>query len=358
MCHFRVPELNGDGRAYMLRGLREKPHGSVPESDMGMEMAKTGVAASPRSLGEALPLSLSDYATIMGHPGVQTTRHQRTKVNAGMVEGWIGGPLNRQWSAFVLPVFDIDAGTFEVEQAYGQWITDWSGRFGSVRFGQFLPLAILLHQGGPAMPLSAPLILSVSTAEDIWAPSTALHGIEMGAVDLEMGNAFVGVVQPQAEGGGTTGQTDFFVSTEYFIGEEGDAVSGLGYIGALPSSHGEPSVDYERIAVFADVYPPRMKGGVGFLWGRDKPEEGRSLDSSGGFILVEALPSQRWAAYGRYDYFTQEVLIGDDVTMNGPAAGISFWAHTQVRLTIEAQFLKTTGEARDRAGTAELLWAF
>jgi hypothetical protein len=37
---------------------------------------------------------------------------------------------------------------------------------------------------------------------------------------------------------------------------------------------------------------------------------------------------------------------------------VSFWAQTQVRLTLEAQFLKSTGASRDRSAIAELMWAF
>jgi len=37
---------------------------------------------------------------------------------------------------------------------------------------------------------------------------------------------------------------------------------------------------------------------------------------------------------------------------------VSFWAQTQVRLTLESQFLKATGASRDRSAIAELMWAF
>jgi mannose-1-phosphate guanylyltransferase len=43
---------------------------------------------------------------------------------------------------------------------------------------------------------------------------------------------------------------------------------------------------------------------------------------------------------------------------SGRPMGVSFWAQTQVRLTLESQFLKSTGTSRDRSAIAEFMWAF
>jgi len=37
---------------------------------------------------------------------------------------------------------------------------------------------------------------------------------------------------------------------------------------------------------------------------------------------------------------------------------VSFWAQTQIRLTLESQFLQSTGQSRDNSVIAELMWAF
>ena len=76
------------------------------------------------------------------------------------------------------------------------------------------------------------------------------------------------------------------------------------------------------------------------------------------FVLGEVLLAERWAGYARYDYANRKVPVGDAETTDGPTIGVSFWAQTQVRLTCESQFLKTTGASRDRSTITELLWVF
>ena len=73
---------------------------------------------------------------------------------------------------------------------------------------------------------------------------------------------------------------------------------------------------------------------------------------------MKAFRSRRWAAHARYDYANREALVGDAEITDGPTVGLSFWAQTQVRLTLESQFLKTSGGPRDRTAIAELMWAF
>jgi len=136
------------------------------------------------------------------------------------------------------------------------------------------------------------------------------------------------------------------------------AVSGFGYRGEIAASPGQPSIDYQRVALFANAYGPRTKGVLGLLWGRDRPAGDKSLGTSGGFLLGEVLLAERWAGYARYDYANREAPVGDAETTDGPTIGVSFWAQTQVRLTLESQFLKSTGTSRDRSAIAELMWAF
>jgi hypothetical protein len=93
-------------------------------------------------------------------------------------------------------------------------------------------------------------------------------------------------------------------------------------------------------------------------WGKDSPDVGDSLDSSGGFLLGEYLLAERWAGYARYDYAKRDVPASDSETEDGPTVGVTFWAQTQIRLTLESQFLKTTGTSRDGSAVAELLWVF
>ena len=197
MCHYRAPELNADGQAYLRRGLREEPTGSMGSMegmDMGGETAKPTTASVPRPLGEPLPLLWRDYLTVMGHHGLNAQRGAETDIDAGTIDLWFGGPMDRHWSALANPVLDIERSGAEVDLAYGQFITAWGDRFGSVRFGQLLPMAILFHQGGPGMPLSAPVALATSSGNrNPWTPSTPLRALEVGWIDLPRWNVYAGV---------------------------------------------------------------------------------------------------------------------------------------------------------------------
>jgi hypothetical protein len=362
MCHFRLPELNEDGHSYIRRGLREERRGMAPQTGMVMgtgEVAKTPLASTARPLGEALPLSWQDYLTVMGHHTFEAHRHAQAGFHSGMIDGWIGGPLDQRWSGVANFAFDIEAGGVEVEQAYAQFNTSWSPRFASLRFGQLLPFAVLFNGGGAGMSLSAPVVLETpSRPRNPWAPATLLRGVEIGVVDLPSWNAYVGAGQPQIDDLVGASHTDVYASAEYLIGKKGNAVSGFGYKGEIAASPGQPSIDYERVALFANGYGPRTKGVLGLLWGRDRPAGGKSLGTAGGFLLGEVLLAERWAGYVRYDYVNREALVGDAETTDGPTIGVSFWAQTQVRLTLESQFLKSTSTSRDRSAIAELMWAF
>lgn len=218
MCHFRLPELNEDGHSYIRRGLREARGGMAPQMGMEMgtkEVAKTPVASTARPLGEALPLEWQNYLTVMGHHTYEARSHARAGFHPGMIDGWIGGPLDPHWSGIANFAFDIEAGGVEVEQAYAQFSTSWSPRFASLRFGQLLPLAVLFNGGGAAMPLSTPVVLETpSRAQNPWVPATLLRGVEIGVVDLPKWNAYVDAGQPQTDDLADASHTDVYASAE------------------------------------------------------------------------------------------------------------------------------------------------
>lgn len=362
MCHFRLPEFNEDGHSYIRRGLREERGGMEPQTGMDMgtkEAPKTPAASTARPLGEALPFEWQNYLTVMGHHTYEAHRHENAAFHPGEIEGWIGGPFDPHWSGLAILAFDVEAGGVDVEQAYAQYNTSWNPRFVSLRFGQLLPFAVLFNGGGAQMPLSGPVVLeTASRAENPWTPSSLLRGVEVGAVNLPRWNAYVGAGQPQIDGLVGSGHTDLYASAEYLIGKKGNAVSAFGYKGKIESTPGEPSIDFERVAFFANAYASRVKGVLGLLTGTDRPDGESSLTTNGWFLLGEALLADRWAAYARYDYANREAPVGDAETTDGPTMGVSFWAQTQVRLTLETQFLKTTGASRDESAVAELMWAF
>ncbi|MGE5179544.1 MAG: hypothetical protein ACM3PF_10650 [Bacteroidota bacterium] len=361
MCHFRMPEPNEDGHAYIRRGLREERGGMMPGMKMGggEETPKSPAGSTTRRLGDPLPLEWQNYLTVMGNHMLEARRHERIQFQSGTIDAWIGGPLDPRWSVLADVAFDIQEGGVDVEQAYGQYISSWASRFVSVRFGQLLPLAILFNGGGAAMPLSAPVILETPfPSGNPWTPTALLRGVELGIVHLPRWSAYVGAGQPQLEGGEGGNRTDLYASAEVLAGKQGNAVSIFGYHGKLTPAPGEAVVKFERIALFANAYAPRAKGILGLLWGRDRPEDDGSRIGRGAFLLGEFLPTERWAGYARYDLARGEIPAGGHETTDGPTLGISFWAQTQVRLTLEARLLKQTGAPRDRTATAEFLWAF
>jgi hypothetical protein len=295
----------------------------------------------------------------MGHHTYEVRDHAPGAFHSGMIDGWIGGPLDQHWTGVANFAIDIEAGGVEVEQAYAQFNNSWNSRFASARFGQLLPFAVLFNGGGAVMPLSAPVVLEApSGARNPWVPATLLRGVEFGIVDLPRWNAYVGAGQPQIAELAGASHTDLYASAEYLIGEKGNAFSGFVYKGKIAAPSGQPSIDYERAMLFANVYVPRMKAVAGFLWGRDKAAGEKSLDTAGGFLLGEVQLAERWAGYARYDYANRKAAVGDAETTDGPTIGVSFWAQTQVRLTLETQLLKSTGLSRDRSAIAELMWAF
>ncbi len=367
MCHFRLPELNEDGHSYIRRGLREERGGMAMQEGMDMEPGGAGAvapatppaAATARPLGEPLPMEWRHYLTVMGHQTFEARRRAKAGFHPGEIEAWMGGPLDPHWSGLAVLAFDVADGGVEVEQAYVQYNTSWSRRFASLRFGQLLPFAVLFNGGGAEMPLSRPVILkSPSRAENPWAPVTRLRGIEVGVVDLPRWNAYLGVGQPQIDGLMGASHTDVYASAEFLIGKTGNAVSGFGYKGKISESPGQPSIDYDRVALFANAYGHGMKGVLGLLWGNDEPAGESSLSTSGWFALGEASLGARWAGYARYDHARREAPVGDAETTDGPTLGVSCWAQTQVRLTLESQFLKSTGTSRERSAIAQIMWAF
>lgn len=368
MCHFRVPELKEDGQAYVRRGLREEPPGAM--SDMadqvatpmgGMEAmpSETPAAGTPRALGQPLPIKGANYLTVMGHHAFTMQSGEESAFDAGVIDLWAAGPIDQRWSGLANPSLDIQNGGASVDQAYGQFITRWDKKFQSARFGQSLPFAILFNQGGPSMPLSTPVVLSTGPDTGTsWTPATLLRGLEIGAVNTPRWNAYLGAGQPHLESSltGTEANTDVYASAEYLIGKNDTSVTLYGYSGRAWLSPAATERSFHRIGVFGNAYWPKTKAVVGYLAGSDKDVNNHSLKNSGYFLLGERLLSDRWSAYARYDQMRQGLTAGGSQTTRGPALGVSWWAQTQIRLTVEAQMLKTTGQRDNKTLMAEFMW--
>jgi hypothetical protein len=401
MCHFRLPELNKDGHDYARRGLREEPPGAMgsmkgsgktemggmqmgtpskaPAGAMGgMEAGKTDkggmqkdtpstapVAATRRSLGEPLPIDWAKYLTVMGHHMFVAATHEQPLFDAGVIDLWAAGPLDPNWTGLANPSFNIQQGGSDVDQAYGQYVTHWADRFGSGRFGQLLPFAILFNQGGPKMPLTDPLILSTPGDTGYgWTPESLTRGLEVGAVNLSRATVYLGTGQPKLEDTVLTSQpgfarhNDFYGTAEWIFTKKGDSLTVYGYHGSAWLSPAASDRSFHRVGFFGNVYGHSTKATLGYLTGSDEDAVGRSLGNSGYFALVEQLLSDRWAAYGRYDQMRRDQSAGGTQTLSGPAIGVSWWAQTQVRLTFEGQFLSRTGGEHENRFMSELLWAF
>jgi len=361
-----MPELNKDGHDYARRGLREEPPSLEVKMVAGEKEMKPAIPANTRQpLGVPLHLQWANYFTIMGHHMFNAQTHERPLFDAGVIDLWAAGPINPNWTGLVNPSFNIQEGTSDVDQAYGQYVTHWANRFGSSRFGQLQPFAILLNQGGPKMPLSDPLILSVPGNTGYgWTPESFLRGVELGAVNLNMATVYLGLVQPKLEDTTITEQsdfqrhTDFYGSGEWIFTEDGDSLTAYGYVGSAWLSPTSPDNSFHRWGFFGNVYGPSTKATLGFLAGSDDDITGRPWDNSGYFALVEQLLSQRWAAYLRYDQMRRDLSAGRTQTLSAPAIGFSWWAQTQIRITLEGQFLSITDQDRDNRFMSEFMWAF
>jgi hypothetical protein len=359
-----MPELNEDGRAYMRRGLREEPGGEMSEmATEERERKPTQPAYTPRVLGEPLTLQWANYLSIMGHHMFIAERDERPTFDAGVVDLWAAGPFDTRWSALATPSFDIENGEAEVEQGYGHFITRWTDLFGSARFGQVLPFAVLLNQGGPRMPLTIPLVLSVpADTGSTWTPTTFVRGVELAGINSPLWNVYFGVGQPHLEDmdepPGFERHTDIYSSAEWIFDRRGNSLTFYGYWGSSLLSPVATNQPFHRLGFFGNIYGSHTKGVLGYLAGSDDSADDRSLDNSGYFLLIEQLLSDRWAAYARYDHLRQDLDAGGSQNISGPTLGVSWWSSTETRLTLETQFLKTSDEPRDRMLMMEFLWAF
>jgi hypothetical protein len=152
--------------------------------------------------------------------------------------------------------------------------------------------------------------------------------------------------------------TDFYGSGEWIFTENGDSLTVYGYLGSAWLSPIAPDNSFHRWGLFGNVYGPSTKVTLGFLAGSDDDVMGRPLDNSGYFVLIEQLLSDKWAAYFRYDQMRRDLSTGETQTLSGPAIGFSWWAQTQVRLTLEGQFLSIAGQDHENRFMSELMWAF
>ncbi|MHB1459514.1 MAG: hypothetical protein ACYC0V_21595, partial [Armatimonadota bacterium] len=119
----------------------------------------------------------------VGHHDFVAQTGARPQFDAGGLDLWIAGPINPHWTGLVNPSFDIQNGGADVDSGYGMYVSRWANEFASSRFGQRLPYAILLNQGGPSLTLSTPIVLSTpADTGNTWTPTSFLRGIEVGGV--------------------------------------------------------------------------------------------------------------------------------------------------------------------------------
>lgn len=356
MCHFRAPELNVDGHNFLLRGLREEP--PQKPADDGQP------ADTSQPLGVPLSLNWADYLSIVGHHGFFAQTGERSQFDAGAIDLWVAGPINPHWSALVNPSFDIENGGADVDSGYGQYVSRWSNKFGSAELGQKLPYAIELDQGGPSLTLSTPLVLSTpADTGNTWTPTSFLRGIEAGGVGIQTWNVYFNAGNPRLEDSQTSqvgfeNNIDLSASAEWFPGFLDSSITAYGYWGHAWLSPDATRNPFHRVGGFFNIYGPQTKGTLGYLAGSDRSINGGDLDTSGGFALVEQLVNDQWSAYLRYDWFRQDLDDGDSRRISGPTVGTSYWAATQLWLTMELQWVNTSDERPTNLFATQLTWAF
>jgi len=82
-----------------------------------------------------------------------------------------------------------------------------------------------------------------------------------------------------------------------------------------------------------------MKGVLGLLWGGTRRPGTNPWTPRAGSCSRRSCLQSDGPDIARYDYANREAPVGDAETTDGPTLGVSFWAQTQVQLTLESQFL-------------------
>jgi hypothetical protein len=306
-----MPELNEDAHAYVRRGLRQQYVEAEPSGGTGNN---EGTVETEGTLGEPATMAWQDYLSVAGAPTFEAHQNAQTGFHAGGIDFWIGGPIDPHWSVLTNVAFDIEAGSVGIEQSYVQYNTSRSEHFVSLRAGQLLPFAVFFNGSGVAMPLSAPVVMETpSRDENPYSPSTLLRGVEVGAINTPKWNAYLGAGQPQLDGIEPSSHTDLYASAEYLLGEDGNSLTAFGYKGKIEGTPaaGVPSIDYDRVAFFVNAYVAHLKAVLGGLWGKDSPDVGKSLDSSGGVCSrTMRIPSQAIAPAARFSSAEASSITG------------------------------------------------
>ncbi len=355
-CHFRPPELNLEGQFFLYRGLRVEPPEKPSEDQQPADVSLP--------LGIPLGLKWANYLSAVGHEDFVSQTGTRPYFDAGGLDLWIAGPIDRHWTGLINPSFDAEEGGSDVDSGYGQYVNHWADKFISSRFGQRLPFSILLDQGGPSMTLSTPVVLSTPAATgNTWTPTSFLRSVEVGAVSLPSSNVYFSAGNPRLDDSQTSlpgfeNHIDLCADAAWFTGFMNSSITAYGYWGHAWLSPAAADNPFHRGGAFFTIYSPRTKSTIGFLTGSDKAINGASLGSSGGFGLLEYLIDDQWSAYFRYDWLRQNLDTGGNQKTWGPVIGLSYWAATQVWLTMEYQSINVTQQRATNILTVQLNWAF
>jgi len=359
-CHFRVPELNQEGHDYLLGGLRERP---LPAERCLPRQAPAPPPcdrADRSVLGEPVPLPSGELWSFMLSPDEVFVKGEEPAFERGALELHVIAPWNPNWSALAAYAVELQAGPSSFDVVYGQYISPWQPRFGSGRAGRVLPFAIELNQGGPTLSLSTPVVLEASPdTGSPWSPTTLLRGAEVGLLWLPHWAIYLGAGRPILEDSpGNRSHTDLYASGERIFDARGDSITGYLYLGQASLAPDAPLQSFSRWGGFGNLYRRNLKVIGGFLAGRDHDLDGVALDNVGYFLTAEQLLSPRWAAYGRYDGFRQDLSGGGGQRTSGPTLGVVWWADTSAIVTAEAQSLATSGAATSRTIVVALTLPF
>lgn len=367
-CHFRPPELNIDGQDFLRRGLREeppeKPTKCLQPAEGGQPVESEQPVDFKLPVGVPLQLKWADYLSAIGHHDFVAETGVRPYFDAGGIDLWIAGPIDMHWTGLVNPSFDIQNGGADVDSGYGMYVSQWANEFISSRFGQRLPYAILLNQGGPSLTLSTPIALSTpADTGNTWTPTSFLRSVEVGGVWIPRWNVYFSAGNPRLDDSQTSlpgfeDSIDLSVNAEYFPGFLNSSISLYGYWGHTWLSPNVTSSPFHRAGAFFNIYGPQVKSTLGYIGGNDEAINDRNLNTGGGFALVEYLVDDYWSTYFRYDWFRQNLDAEGSRKISGPVFGASYWAATQIWLTVELQFLDISDQRSNNIVTTELNWAF
>ena len=327
MCHWDMNSLNRTGIDFLRQGLRlPGEEANVNDPDM----------------------KFGNYTSLVLNPNFSAVKDGSTKFSAGNAILWLAGPVDSRFSTVAEIEFKIDSEEVEVEEVYGQYISNPGDRYYSARMGQFQPFLFFTQVSGPIRTtLSRPTVMSGrSTNGNSFRPRDRVRGVEFGAISGPL-SGYVGVGNGPGQNT-SDNHMDVYATVEQEIGPLGSSIGAWTYWGeaVLPAPAAGFRDAFRRSGVIGNYTSPKTRVVAAFLFGEDGNPGGR-LDNEGWFVEVDRKLRENVIGYFRWDEFEADLSGGGKRKTDGPSIGATWTPSELTRLAMELQFLDTDGTSSD-----------